>query len=399
MNDSIQQPALHYLPIEQLEVDPEQPRRELEAPDEVNEARTLAGLAESIRQYGILQPLRVCAIDAHRFRIISGERRYRAALMAQLSEVPVMLIAHHSLEKSASPQLLLEQLTENVQRKAMTALELADAVHQLMGEGLLGRDIAKKLGIDAMQVSVLNKLHTVSEVIREAVTDRVIVSPRAAYDLNKLPVYQQAELINQARQKNQIIGQVDVKNARKAFAERPQYRPYQAPIMAKTEYAALMSVLNQDDLGDEHYDASADRLAILGTAAITNTEAVTGTNNNPPEVKYEEQSSKQNNDSFVSSLSTGEINSAAELTDQPLQHGSGSNESHPDVHPPINGSNNDRQLHSSADREALFRVPTFTLRATELDVIAEYLQEELPKGLADPGGWLVDVIKRLGRGR
>ena len=372
MNDSTQQPALHYLPIEQLEVDPEQPRRELEAPDEVNEARTLAGLAESIKQYGILQPLRVCALDAHRFRIISGERRYRAALMAQLSEVPVMLIAHHSFEKSASPQLLLEQLTENVQRKAMTALELADAVHQLMGEGLLGRDIAKKLGIDAMQVSVLNKLHTVSEVIREAVTDRVIVSPRAAYDLNKLPVYQQAELINQARQKKQIIGQVDVKNARKAFAERPQYRPYQAPIMAKTEYAALMGILNQDDVDDEHYDASTDRLAILGGAAGINT----GTNNNPPEVNYEEQSSKQNNDSFVSPLSTGEINLAINSDHNPV----------------------DRQLHSSVDKEPLFRVPAFTLRATELEVIAEYLQEELPKGLADPGGWLVDVIKHLGRG-
>jgi len=62
--------ALHYLPIEQLEVNPNQPRPELKAPNKVNKVRTLTGLAESIKQYGILQPLRVCAIDARRFCII-----------------------------------------------------------------------------------------------------------------------------------------------------------------------------------------------------------------------------------------------------------------------------------------------------------------------------------------
>ena len=167
MNPSTDKPTLQYLPIEQIEVDHEQPRRELEAPDEVNEARTLAGLAESIKQYGILQPIRVCLVDVGRFRIISGERRYRAALMAGLSELPVMVIEQPSNQdneaaQAATSTLLLEQLTENVQRKAMTSLELADAVHQLIREGLSGRDIAKKLGIDAMQVSVLNKLYSVS---------------------------------------------------------------------------------------------------------------------------------------------------------------------------------------------------------------------------------------------
>ena len=229
-------------------------------------------------------------------------------------------------------------------------------------------------------------------MIREALEDRVIISPRAAYDLNKLPVYRQDELIKQARQKNQIIGQVDVKNARKALAEQPQYIPYHSPIMARTEYDALMVILNQPTERTERYDASADRLAILGTAAVTNTVSNTETNTTHSEVGDESKSSNQNNDSFVSSQPIQEINSTAELNDQPLQSGS-----HHDVHHPINGSSNDRQLHSSVDKEPLFRVPTFTLRPTELEVIAEYLQEELPKGLADPGSWLVDVIKRRGR--
>ncbi len=371
INTLLHKPTLHYVPISQIEVDPNQPRRELEAPDEVNEARTLAGLAESIKQYGILQPLRVCAVDAQRFRIISGERRYQAALIAQLFEVPVMVIEH--------AQVLLEQLTENIQRKAMTPLELADAIQQLMQEGLSGRDIAQKLGFNTMQVSILNKLRTVSQPIREALQERLIVSARAAYDMDKLPREKQFELIAQARNKKQVIGQAEVRVARKTLSESRCIKPYSSPLLAKNEYDALMLILNQE-VEDEQYDPSADRLAIFGA----------GDHKPNLGINFEEKTANKNNDSFVAPLPAEDFILSVKFYDPHFENNC-------DVRNTVNGNSNDRELYAT-DKAALFRVPSFTLRAEELEAIAGYLQEELPPGLADPGGWLVDVIKRRGRG-
>ena len=334
--------TLRYLPVGEIETDLNQPRREMEAPDEVNEARTLAGLAESIRQYGILQPIRVRALDKHRFRIISGERRFKAALMANLAEVPALVVE--------SSRVLLEQLTENVQRKAMTPLELADAIKELQRGGLKGIEIAKQLGLNQMQVSVLSQLQTVSEPIRGALEEGLIVSPRAAYDMDKLPRHQQFELIDQARKKKQVIGQADVRVARKALANARQIKPFDPPLLAKSEYNALMAILNQPE-ADEHYNPAADRAAILGEEDSTPVERdvteglphggqqVEGTNSRTP---Y-----------------------STDFLDTPI--------------------------------DPLVRVPAFTLKHHEFEQLAKVLGELPPPSLAEPGGWLMNLFKRRAR--
>jgi ParB family chromosome partitioning protein len=132
--------ALQYLPIGSIDPDPDQPRREMEAPDELNEARTLAGLSDSIQRLGMLQPIRVRAVEGGRYVIVTGERRYLAAKMAGLDQVPVIVTAQQNL--------LLEQLTENVQRKAMTPLELADAIQQMLEQGWQQIEISRQLGLN-----------------------------------------------------------------------------------------------------------------------------------------------------------------------------------------------------------------------------------------------------------
>ena len=90
---------------------------------------SLAELAESIRQQGVLQPIGVRPIADNRFEIVFGERRYRASLMAELAEIPatVMEISDETAEEMA--------ITENLQRKDVTPVEEAAAYQRLIESG------------------------------------------------------------------------------------------------------------------------------------------------------------------------------------------------------------------------------------------------------------------------
>ncbi len=125
-----------HLPIGQLEPSPLQPRRHFD-PDE------LESLAESIRSNGILQPL---LVRAHPTRpgmheIVAGERRWRAAQIAKLHEVPV-------LERQISDREVLElAIVENVQRHDLTALEEAQGYRRLIDEFSRSQeDLAQQVG-------------------------------------------------------------------------------------------------------------------------------------------------------------------------------------------------------------------------------------------------------------
>lgn len=244
---------LHTLPITHIEPDPEQPRYELESPDEVHEARTLEGLAASIRQYGVLQPIRVKALPDQRYRIISGERRYQAAKLAGLTLIPALVIE--------SSEVLLEQLTENIQRKAMTPLELADAVQLLVDSGLNHKTIAQKLAVNPAQITLLSRIKTVSPLIKEALTDKLILSPRAAYDLNKLPETIQHQMIQEARTHQSVIAQADVQAMQKSYRQGDLQRPlYAPPVLSKRECDAISLWLNQES--EDDYDPHQDLTAL-----------------------------------------------------------------------------------------------------------------------------------------
>ena len=90
---------------------------------------SLAEFAESIRQQGVLQPIGVRPIETNRFEIVFGERRYRASLMAELTEIPaiVMDISDETAEEMA--------ITENLQRKDVTPIEEANAYQKLIDSG------------------------------------------------------------------------------------------------------------------------------------------------------------------------------------------------------------------------------------------------------------------------
>lgn len=143
------------LDISLLEPNPLQPRG-LITPE------SLAELAESIREHGILEPLVVAKTPAG-FQIIAGERRWRASKLVGLKKVPVVI-------KETSPQGMLEMaIVENVQRQDLNPLERAQAYRRLMDEfGLGNSDIATRVGKSPAYISNTIRLLTLPDALKDA---------------------------------------------------------------------------------------------------------------------------------------------------------------------------------------------------------------------------------------
>lgn len=140
--ESISQPAntngtqLCYLGIERLQPGQYQPRQR----DTIDKVK-LAELAESIKAHGIIQPIVVRKLSSARYEIIAGERRWRAAQLAQISEVPVII-------KTVSDENVMAMaLIENIQRENLNPLEEAEALYRLLHEfDLTHEEIAQSVG-------------------------------------------------------------------------------------------------------------------------------------------------------------------------------------------------------------------------------------------------------------
>ena len=122
------------LPISKVEPRRDQPRYAFDED-------ALAELTESVRQYGVIQPITVRAIDGGYYQIIAGERRWRAARMAGLREVPVTVI--EADDKTAMELALIE----NLQRADLDPIEEARGYQQLMQEyGMTQSGVAERVG-------------------------------------------------------------------------------------------------------------------------------------------------------------------------------------------------------------------------------------------------------------
>lgn len=129
---SVHTPGVRHVPVENLTPGPFQPRQAM-----TEEA--LRDLAASITQQGILQPLlvRPHPVQAGQYQIIAGERRWRAAQLAKLHEVPVLV------KPLADADALAAGLVENLQREDLNAVEEAEGYRRLVSEFKLSQD---KLG-------------------------------------------------------------------------------------------------------------------------------------------------------------------------------------------------------------------------------------------------------------
>ncbi|MBW1988602.1 MAG: ParB/RepB/Spo0J family partition protein [Deltaproteobacteria bacterium] len=129
----------------------------------------LAELSQSIQEQGVLQPLLVREDKNGGYELVAGERRLRAARMAGLSSVPVVV------RELTDQQVMFATLVENIQRENLNPLEAAEGYQRLMDEfGLTQEEIAQRVGKKRSTVANLLRLRTLPEKVQKLVADKVL---------------------------------------------------------------------------------------------------------------------------------------------------------------------------------------------------------------------------------
>jgi ParB family chromosome partitioning protein len=149
--------AEYFVPIEQISPNPDQPRKRFESGD-------LDDLAASIKEKGVIQPLIVRKRENGSFEIVAGERRWRAAQMAQLHELPVIV------REFSDAEVLEVAIIENIQRADLNAIEEAAGYRQLMDKfGHTQEKMAEALGKSRSHIANLLRLLNLPSVVLDLV--------------------------------------------------------------------------------------------------------------------------------------------------------------------------------------------------------------------------------------
>ncbi len=157
------------VPIEKLSPNPDQPRRFF-SPDQLND------LALSIKEKGVIQPLivRVDPKDNHRFEIVAGERRWRAAQIAQLHELPVIVRDFDDTE------VLEVAIIENIQRADLNPIEEAAGFRQLMDRfGHTQEKLASALGKSRSHIANLLRLLNLPDAVQNLLQEGLLSAGHA----------------------------------------------------------------------------------------------------------------------------------------------------------------------------------------------------------------------------
>ena len=230
--------AASTLPLREIEPDPAQPRKQFDD-DALNQ------LADSITENGLLQPIAVRPKKLGTgYIIIAGERRWRAARLAGLDEVPV-IIKDVSDEQAAALALI-----ENLQREDLNPIEVAEGCHQLIEKyGLTQETAAKKLGKSRSSVTNSLRLLALPQEVRHKVSEGILSAGHAKVLLG-LPTQ---ELMQQAAEEIEANGlnvrQTEAlckKLAKPAKLPKPKLDPFNRPKRAVEIEAALKEVTGSE---------------------------------------------------------------------------------------------------------------------------------------------------------
>ena len=181
--ESVDGDGRRWAQIDTLRSNSEQPRKALE--------RGLEALSESLRRHGMMQPIVVTETEDGSFEILAGERRWRAARMAGLKSVPIVV---REGVRDGGERLELA-LIENIQREDLDAIERALACERLLeAYGLTQEQVAERLGYQRSTVANLVRLLELPTDIQEDVSRETITAghARALLRLQGLPIQKEA---------------------------------------------------------------------------------------------------------------------------------------------------------------------------------------------------------------
>lgn len=184
------------LPIDEIHPNPVQPRV-------VFQAERLEELATSIRANGIIQPLIVRSHEG-RFQLIAGERRWRAAKLAGLTEVPIVV------QDVADPQMLEIALIENIQREDLNPIETAHAYDRLRKElGLSQEEIGQRTGKDRASIANALRLLNLPPEVQLLLAEHRLSMGHARAILGLASIEEQVEMAEKTAAQGLSVRQVE----------------------------------------------------------------------------------------------------------------------------------------------------------------------------------------------
>lgn len=214
------------LPISKVEPRSEQPR-------EYFDQEALEALADSISQYGLIQPITVRKLDSGYYQIIAGERRWRASRLAGLTEVPVRVI---EADDRRTAELAL---VENLQREDLNPIEEAKGYKLLIEEyGLTQEDAARSVGRSRPAVTNAMRLLMLTPPVMEMVEKGKLSAGHARAILSVSEPSKQLAAANEIIKKNYSVRKAEQLAAR--IAREPRQAPEESGEIS-VDYAAEIS--------------------------------------------------------------------------------------------------------------------------------------------------------------
>lgn len=211
--------AVVELPLGEIDPNRDQPRKNFD-PD------ALAALADSIRHSGVISPILV-AHSGSRYTIIAGERRWRAARMAELKTIPAIVREWDDIRRQEAA------LIENIQRENLNPIEEAQGIYVLMNECALTQEaVAERLGRSRPAVANLLRLLGLPKDIQKAVIDGAISAGHARVLAGIADIKQQALLFAKTVQQGWSVRQLE--EAARRSPEKKE-KPKASPLPAEYE--------------------------------------------------------------------------------------------------------------------------------------------------------------------
>ncbi|TCZ71418.1 ParB/RepB/Spo0J family partition protein [Flaviaesturariibacter aridisoli] len=189
--------GMNRIPVDQVEPNPKQPRRDF---DET----ALQELAASIKLHDIIQPITVSKLPGGKYRLISGERRWRASKMAGLKDLPAYI-------RQANDQELLElALLENLQREDLNAMEVALSYKRMMEELTYTQEqVAERMGKDRSTVTNYIRLLKLPPDIQVAVRNGELSMGHARALINVDTIDKQLYIFDEIKSKGLSVRQTE----------------------------------------------------------------------------------------------------------------------------------------------------------------------------------------------
>lgn len=227
---------LCYIPLDKIEPNPDQPRREFDQ-------KTLEELAQSIKESGVIVPITVKR-EGEKYILIAGERRFRASQMANLKEIPAYI-------KIATKQEIMEMaLVENIQREDLNAIEIALSLKALIEEcNITQEKMSERIGKSRSTITNHLRLLKLPAEVQLALRNNSISMGHARCLINLENEHSQISIVKDIIEKDLSVRQVEqiVSRLKEEVKPQPKRKEKKAlPEFHKTQKANLINKLGTE---------------------------------------------------------------------------------------------------------------------------------------------------------